>query len=197
MKGNRIKKTSILALSCAVALSGSVPVYAATTKAPSVKTMANQEYKELNKFRTKKKVWYWAKDNKTKVRFNTGKYDKLKKLKKDSALTKTAQKRAKEISKSFSHTRPNGSFCFTAYPKNFYAMGENIAYGPDGMIGGVFSEKIYLGPKRVQKLWEEADYKYEGQGHRRNMLSPIYNRVGVACYHKNGSYYWVQSFGYR
>ena len=37
--------------------------------------------------------------------------------------------RANEIISTFSHTRPDGSSCFTAVTVNYYAIGENIASG--------------------------------------------------------------------
>lgn len=43
--------------------------------------------------------------------------------------------------------------------------------------------------------WAEEDYKYGGQGHRRNMLYKKFKKVGVACYEVNGYKYWVQCFG--
>ena len=140
-------------------------------------------YKELNKFRTKKKVWQWKKGSKSKKYFNTKKSNTLKKLKRDKSLEKTAKKRAKEISKYFAHERPNGKSCFTAYPKKkFKYLGENIACG-------------YVTSKSVTNAWIEEDEKYSGQGHRRNMLYKNFKKVGIACYAKNGYLYWVQCFG--
>lgn len=145
---------------------------------------ASKAYKALNKFRTTKKIWYWNANNKSKTKFNTKKSNTLKPLKKNAALEKTAKTRAKELVKSFSHTRPNGEQCFTAYPKNMMALGENIAYGTAPLSG-----------EAVTKLWQEDEYKYAGQGHRRNMLSKDFNAVGIACYTKGGVCYWVQAFG--
>ena len=144
---------------------------------------ASAAYRELNNFRTTKNVWQWNSNNKTKTYFNTNSSNKLYSLKKDSALEATARVRAKEIATKFSHTRPNGSSCFTKYPSMSY-MGEIIAYG-------------YSTAKSVTEAWKETNDKYSGQGHRRNMLNKKYNAVGIACYKKNGTYYWVQSFGRR
>ena len=139
-------------------------------------------YTELNKFRTKKKVWQWNKDNKTKKYFNTNSKNTLKKLKKDTDLEKTAKIRAKEIAKKFSHTRPNGESCFTVYPSKYTYRGENIAAGQDTAI-------------EVTKDWMETDCDYSGQGHRRAMLNNKYTHVGIACFEINGCRYWVQAFG--
>lgn len=141
-------------------------------------------YKKINKFRTKKKQWQWKKGSKKKQYFNTKKSNKLKKLKRDKALEKTAKKRAKELYKYFDHTRPNGKSCFTVYPKKFKWMGENIAYsGAECSID------------EIMEGWIEEDMKYGGQGHRRNMLNKHFKKVGVACFEKGGVRYWVQCFG--
>ena len=62
------------------------------------------------------------------------------------------------------------------------AMGENIAYG-------------YPSAKAVTEGWKETNENYSGQGHRRNMLNPAFNAVGIAGYVHNGTIYWVQAFG--
>ena len=189
---------SAILISLSLMLTGIVPVLAESSPdvpTGSVKACSAQEesvtkkyvgckkaYTALNKFRTKKKVWQWKKGSKKKKYFNTKKSNKLKKLKKDKSLEKTAKKRAKEISKVFAHERPNGKDCFTAYPKKFKYMGENIACG-------------YSTAEEVTEAWEENDEKYGGQGHRRNMLYKHFKKVGIACYEVNGYKYWVQCFG--
>ena len=79
----------------------------------------------------------------------------LNPLKEIDILVKAADVRAKEISVLFSHTRPNGERCFTA----FYEAGvpdltwkaENIAFGFDT-------------PERVVEAWMNSE------GHRTNIL---------------------------
>lgn len=151
------------------------------TKGGGKYVSASAAYTHTNNFRTSKKVWQWNKDNKTKTYFNTKKSNTLKPLKKSAKLEKIAKTRAKEISKKFSHTRPNGQSCFSLYPKNTY-LGENIAYnhGGDG--------------KYVVEQWKESNQKYGGQGHRRAMLNSNFNSIGIACYEVNGVRYWVQCF---
>ncbi|MCF0145504.1 MAG: hypothetical protein HUJ73_02840, partial [Eubacterium sp.] len=98
-------------------------------------------------------------------------------LVRDEALEKTALLRAKELQKNFSHTRPDGSSCFTAYPEELWFMGENIAWG-------------YERSADVMNAWIDSP------GHRGNILSGEYTKVGVACYRaSDGICYWVQSFG--
>ena len=144
---------------------------------------AKAAYKELNKFRTTKKVWQWKSNNKSKKYFNTNSKNKLKKLKRRADLEKTAKKRAKEIVKCFDHTRPNGKSCYSIYPKRYKVMGENIACGDR------------LTAQKVTETWKEDNYKYSGQGHRRNMLYKNFSYVGIACYEVDGYRYWVQCFG--
>jgi hypothetical protein len=144
---------------------------------------ASKAYVYLNLFRTKKGVWYWNKDGKTKTYFNKNKKTKLKALSRNAKLEKVAKVRAKEIAKYFSHTRPNGRDCFTAYPNNLLVYGENIADGES------------LTAKEATELWKEINYKYAGQGHRRNMLDKDFKIVGIAGYKKRGRVYWVQAFG--
>lgn len=139
-------------------------------------------YDLLNAFRTEANAWYWNEDNQTKTVLNNGTGNNLQPLQRNSALEETAKVRAKEIVTQFSHTRPDGSSCSTAYPQGLLAMGENIAYG-------------YSSAQAVTEAWKETNLNYSGQGHRRNMLSGSFNAVGIAGYVYNGQIYWVQSFG--
>ncbi|MCC8072510.1 MAG: CAP domain-containing protein [Clostridiales bacterium] len=133
----------------------------------------------INKLRTGSNAWYWNSDNKTK----TVKTD-LKALTYDYDLEKIAMQRAAEIAVYFSHTRPNGESCFTAYSDAeyiYYAAGENIAYGQTDA-------------QWANDDWTEEDCDYSGQGHRRNMLSSSYTAVGIAHVYYNGVHYWVEEF---
>lgn len=132
----------------------------------------------INDFRTGDDAWYWNSDNKTKTVCKN-----LGELTYDYELEKVAMQRAAEIAISFSHTRPNGELCFSLYPDNYYACGENIAAG-------------HRSASEVMEAWKETDLPYAGQGHRRNMLSSDFNAVGFAKVYVNGYYYWVQEFGY-
>ncbi len=96
----------------------------------------------------------------------------------DSNLASAANVRAKEIVSSFSHTRPDGSACFTAVVNDgsYMTLGENIAYG-------------YTGASSVMNGWMNSE------GHRANILNGSFTKLGVSCYYENGTYYWVQIFG--
>ena len=105
----------------------------------------------------------------------------LKSLKWDpnSALQSAAQLRAKEIAQYFSHTRPDGSSCFTAlqqYGLRYGYCGENIAYGTN------------LSPAGAMDLWIHS------RGHYKNMITPEFREIGLACYVEGSNIYWVQIF---
>lgn len=97
----------------------------------------------------------------------------------DAGLVSSAKIRATEIRVSFSHTRPDGTSCFTAFPSSQTTMGENIASG-------------YSTPNSVMNGWMNSS------GHRANILNSSFKSIGITCYYVTGStygYYWVQCFG--
>ena len=94
----------------------------------------------------------------------------------NATATKAAQVRAEEATKSFSHTRPNGTKCFTALAEaniSYTAAGENLA----GRIQT---------PERAVQAWMESP------GHRKNIMNPKYSQIGVG-YVASGNY-WSQFF---
>lgn len=94
----------------------------------------------------------------------------------NKTLTKDALSRAKEISKKFSHTRPNGKEWYTLDEKNMY--GENLG-------------KNYTTAQEVFDAWMNSE------SHKENILWEDFTQIGIALYiTKDGSYYWVQEFGY-
>lgn len=99
-------------------------------------------------------------------------------LKWDSGLAATARLRAVEIKRLFSHTRPNGTICFTAFPKYLNGAGENIAYGQRSVSA-------------VNIAWTKSP------GHYSNMINSMFNCFGAACFTINGTKYWVELFGVR
>jgi len=98
-----------------------------------------------------------------------------------SDVASAAAVRAKEISGSFSHTRPNGSYYNTALDEmgvKYWGSGENIAYGQTTAA-------------EVMNGWMNS------QGHRANILNASYTKIGVGYYEgSNGVKYWVQLFTY-
>ena len=88
-------------------------------------------------------------------------------------LTRASCVRASEIVEQFSHTRPDGSSCFTV---SSAAYGENIAKGQSNA-------------DRVMAAWMSSE------GHRANILRESYGSIGVCALKVNGVIYWVQLFG--
>ena len=134
----------------------------------------------INSFRTGPDAWYWNESNTAKVS-SPGSA-----LTYDYALEQIAMQRAAEIAVSFSHTRPDGTRCFTCTYNGVQSWGENIAMGSAG----------YYSPEDIFVLWREDDDDYSGQGHRRNMLKTDFTAVGIACFEYDGYVWWVQEFGY-
>ncbi len=96
-------------------------------------------------------------------------------------LNAAAQRRAEEISSYYSHTRPDGSSCFTVFDEfgiSVNGAGENIAAGQTS-------------PGSVMNTWMNSE------GHRANILNDAFTNVGIGCVYVPGSeygYYWVQLF---
>ncbi len=97
----------------------------------------------------------------------------LSELQMDKDLMDAAMIRASELSLYFSHTRPNGTSCFTASSK---ANGENIAAG-------------YSTPEYVMQGWMES------AGHKANILGENYQTIGIGAIKYGSLCYWVQLFG--
>ncbi len=180
---NSFFKKLIYLLLVIVLLSNNSTEVQAKTKKITVKgsysqTDARTMLSSINELRTGDDSWYWNGGNTYKIQNSS-----LKSLKYDYTLEKIAMTRAIEIAVTFSHTRPNGKSCWTAYTKKLKnsAKGENIAAGYDTV------EEVY-------EAWEEEDEKYNGQGHRRNMLSKSFKYVGIAHVVIKGRDYWVQEF---
>jgi len=92
------------------------------------------------------------------------------------ALTAAANVRAQEIKQVFSHTRPDGTNCFTVLSGIPHGTaGENIAAGQPM-------------PAAVMQTWMNSD------GHRANILDSHYTTIGVGVYISGGMVYWVQEF---
>ncbi len=96
----------------------------------------------------------------------------------DSSLVEAANIRAKELSDSFSHTRPNGSSCFTVLSElgiSYGTAGENIAAG-------------YSSSQSVMEGWRSSS------GHYQNIISSKFKKIGIGVNIVNNQYYWVQIF---
>lgn len=96
----------------------------------------------------------------------------------DSALSEAAAVRAREIARSFSHTRPSGASFSSALSESgvsYLRAGENIAYGQKSA-------------SEVVNAWMNSP------GHRANILNSSYSRIGSASVNIDGTLYWVQLF---
>ena len=137
----------------------------------------------INEMRTDSfDAWCWNEDNETKTR-----YDNLNELAYDYDLERIATKRAAELALLFDHGRPNGESFFSIYEEEgitYRAAGENIVMG-------------YRTAEAVNAAWREDGEPYNGQGHRRNMLNPKFNCVGIGHVYLDGCHYWVEEFAYR
>ena len=137
----------------------------------------------INEARTNSEhAWYWNKDDTTKT-FCTD----LKELEYDYDLERVAMKRAAEIALSYDHERPMGGYAWDIYNEekiDWSKVGENIAAGQTTA-------------SQVNFSWREDNELYDGQGHRRNMLSSDYNCVGIGHVYYNRTHYWVEVFANR
>ena len=96
----------------------------------------------------------------------------------DSSLVEAASIRAEELSDSVSHTRPNGSSCFTVLSElgiSYGTAGENIAAG-------------YSSSQSVMEGWRSSS------GHYQNIISSKFKKIGIGVNIINNQYYWVQIF---
>ena len=93
--------------------------------------------------------------------------------------------REPELVENFSHTRPDGSKCFTAI-KDFHAstMGENI-YACPSVSSSRFVE---IDSEKAMSAWMNST------GHRENILNGKYNYAGVGAYDNKGTGTAVQMF---
>ena len=99
----------------------------------------------------------------------------LSPLKMDKALLEAAMLRAAECAVYYSHTRPNGESCFTAFPAGGYSQAENIAMG-------------YGSAADVMDGWMNSP------GHRKNILTADFASVGIGVFCHNGCLTWTQLF---
>ena len=92
----------------------------------------------------------------------------------DKNLLECAMTRAEELTVCASHTRPNGSICFSAFPY-FEDPSENLAINQGT-------------PEEVMESWIESS------GHYTNIMNSKNVSAGIGCYSQNGHLYWIQCF---
>lgn len=98
----------------------------------------------------------------------------------DENLCLAASVRAVEMAytNKMTHTRPNGSVCFTVLKDlgiSYYICGENIVAWQNSADAAC-------------KTWKNSP------GHYSNMISPSYGKIGIGVYKAGGGYFWAQIF---
>ena len=154
-------------------------VTGATIEVTYSQSDARSMLKMINDFRADKDAWiYQSSGEKITV---AG----LSPLSYDYTLERIAMQRAAELAICYSHSRPDGTNCFTAFPANngYRKKGENVSAG------------IHSAEQTFTDWKEDGASNYDGQAHRRSMLSGEFNAVGISHVRFNGIDYWVQIFG--
>ncbi len=184
MKGN-MKKTVTVIVSLVMAMlmctSSFMLAFAADTPTTEKvkysvqyrQAMARSMLSKINELRGNEKTTI---KNASNVNTSIGKVNPLEY---DYDLEKAAMQRAAEIAIHFAHERPDGTNGLTAFTGSNKA--ENILCGSTTMA-------------EAFETWCETNEDYEGQGHRRNMLSKNCGAIGIGCAIYDGKYYWVQEF---
>lgn len=98
----------------------------------------------------------------------------------DETLCEAAQKRAQETAENYSHTRPDGSSCFTVLDEF-------------GIQHSGAAENIYASPETVDAA---MDGWMDSPGHRSNILNSSLRAIGIGYYYtdEGWNHYWVQLF---
>ncbi|MBQ1821157.1 MAG: leucine-rich repeat protein [Clostridia bacterium] len=94
-------------------------------------------------------------------------------LKIDAEMTEYAMQRSMELAVMYSHTRPDGSAFYSPYMGSLW--GENAA-------------EYQVTAEEVMDAWMNSE------GHRENILTSYYTRIGVGCVEVEGRCYWIQWF---
>ena len=130
----------------------------------------------INKFRQSSDAWYYDQSGKKVYQKN------LSPLKYDYDLEKIAMQRAAELAICYSHERPDGTGCYTVVVNGKNTIAENIA-------------PFQSTANDAFVAWQETKKGFEGQEHRREMLSSEYTCIGIGHAVYNGVHFWVQEFG--
>ena len=96
----------------------------------------------------------------------------------NSDLQEAADLRAKECASVFSHTRPDGTSCFTAIGVDYEVAGENLIMA-DGPLANA---------KTMMNTWMNSE------GHRANILLPEFKEMAVGIFLSDDTVYAVQIF---
>lgn len=134
---------------------------------------ATNAYAEFANWRTNSNNW-WAWRSSTEIRYYTG----LQALQRDEELEEYAKARAKDAWIRGFEQGIQDHESTTGYKR--YDVAENLLWGYTSTL------REEVAAERIIYSWSEENDTYEYQGHRRNMLSPLYTKVGIAIYVKDG-----------
>lgn len=93
----------------------------------------------------------------------------LSELEQNEELSETARLRALECAWFYSHTRPDGNRCFTAFPEGYALAAENVGAGFGGSA------------QRVMMAWINSP------AHNENLLNPEFNFAGTSLFVMTGN----------
>jgi uncharacterized protein YkwD len=101
----------------------------------------------------------------------------------NDTLYQAALIRSQELPSNMSHTRPDGSDCFTVFTE----------------VGATSDISTIWGGENIARLRSSSgidamDGWYGSDGHRANMLKAEYTQAAVAVVYVNGMYYWTTLF---
>ena len=96
----------------------------------------------------------------------------------NDSLQATADIRAREAAQKFSHTRPDGTECYTVFPEDYNTAGENL----------LMSDNEIATPKNMVNTWMAS------QGHKDNILAQRYTDTAIGIYQTETTTFVAQVF---
>lgn len=96
----------------------------------------------------------------------------------NSEIQYVADLRAKEISEKFSHQRPDGTECFTAFPDDYNVAGENL----------IMADHEISSAEILMDTWMNSE------GHRENILAQRFTSIAIGIYQTETLTYVTQIF---
>lgn len=105
-------------------------------------------------------------------------------IKWSSDLEWIAQIRAAELTVNESHTRPNGSICFSLQHNKEQSWAENLAINDTGLMDGI--EQWYC----EKQDW--IDQNPDAAGHYESLINPTHTYIGLGSFYKtSGGWYGI------
>lgn len=114
--------------------------------------------------------------------------------------------RSKELSKSFAHTRPDGSYCYTAFVEYFGIercklfrdnYSEKLNSDGDNHVVGIHNCYTENAARGCISTLTAVNCWKNSPGHYNNFIQKDIVSGSIACYESNlGEKYWISSFAY-